>query len=326
MRGRRRRDRPNISAGSGKERHRRVTSPAPDQELAAFPGLVIARYGASIAIEDTEGTLRRASSRRRIGDVVCGDQVEWQPAAEDAAVIVRRLPRRSLLARAGVGQKPKPLAANLDRIVVAAAVTPPLDEELIDRYLVAAETTGVGALVVLNKSDLLEASSRADIAARLDPYRALGYPVQFASARTGDGLTELARELRGHTSVIVGQSGVGKSSLVNALLPDHDIRTASLTNAHHGRHTTSAAVLYHLPAGGHLIDSPGVRNFGLGAIDRRLVERGFVEIRRYVGQCRFANCTHTAEPGCAVRAAVENGEITQRRYASYQKILESVAT
>jgi ribosome biogenesis GTPase len=196
---------------------------------------------------------------------------------------------------------------------------------MLDRYLATAEIIGAEPLVVVNKSDLLDHDSRERLEQRLAVYPGIGYPLVFTSTRSADGLADLHRRLCSHTSVLVGQSGVGKSSLVQALLPDLDIRTGHLSHATGlGRHTTTVAMLYHVPGGGDLIDSPGVRDFTPERVDPALLERGFREFAPYLGQCRFHNCRHLSEPGCAVNNAAREGAIDPRRLQSYRDLFKAM--
>ena len=211
-------------------------------------------------------------------------------------------------------------AANLDQIVIVIAPEPPPHANLLDRYLAAAEDAGLRAVILLNKTDLI--GDPASLDALLEPYRAIGYSVLRASAHSMQGLAELEAALAAHTTAFTGQSGVGKSSLIAALLPREDIRIGELSHAAtKGRHTTTTARLYHLPAGGDLIDSPGIREFGLGHFDARRVARGFIEFRPWIGSCRFRDCRHHDEPGCALREAVAHGAVSSQRYASYLQII-----
>jgi len=193
-----------------------------------------------------------------------------------------------------------------------------------DQYLLAAERIGVRGLICLNKADLLDEDGRSRFRERFAHYEHIGYPVIQISAKTEHGLDPLLERLRDQTSILVGQSGVGKSSLVNALIPRQDVLEGCLSDATGlGRHTTSAATLYQLDSGGELIDSPGVRSFRLGDLSRQELEQGFREFTPFLGQCRFHNCAHLAEPGCAIRAAVEAGQIRQERLESYRHMVLS---
>jgi ribosome biogenesis GTPase len=218
----------------------------------------------------------------------------------------------------------KPYAANVNRIFIVTATQPQTSDALIDRYLVVAETTGIHPVIVINKIDLADEQTRPLFEARAAKYRAVGYTVLFASVKRRHGLDAIVEELKGHTSILVGQSGVGKSSLVKSLLPDRDIRIGALSQTQQGRHTTTTSVLYHLPFGGDLIDSPGVRDFAVWHIEPEDIVRGFVEFREYLGHCRFSDCSHTSEPGCALLEAVDTGRIHPARLASYHEMMRSI--
>jgi len=304
-------------------RAERKTAAVTDTDPADGPerfGRVMANYGALLEIEDETGAVHRCACRQNLGLPVVGDEVVWQAGREGLSVVTALRPRRSLLARPDASGEAKPLAANVDQILVVAAPLPRYDTELIDSYLIAAEALGIRPVIVLNKIDLLDADSRARLEADFAPYRAIGYRLLHASTVESHGLDALADELRERTSVFVGQSGVGKSSLVKALLPAADVRVGALSEAEHGRHTTSSAHLYRLACGGALIDSPGVRAFRLWAMNREQLARGFPEFRPFLGQCRFRDCRHENEPGCALRAAVTEGAASLARLTNFQRI------
>ena len=184
--------------------------------------------------------------------------------------------------------------------------------------------TGISPVLVFNKIDLLNENSLKKLKIRLKPYEDVPYNVIYASCKTSHGLDDLVKTLQDKTSILVGQSGVGKSSLIQELLPNEELRVGALSESSGlGRHTTTATRLYHFPAGGELIDSPGVRSFRLGHVSRNQLTDGFIEFRPYLGQCKFSDCHHKVEPDCAIREAVENGNISQERYDSYQRILDS---
>ena len=198
---------------------------------------------------------------------------------------------------------------------------PAHDAFLIDRYLVAAELAGATPLVVINKSDLLDPRVADMPTDDLRGYADIGYGILLMSARENTGIDKLAQALVNRTSILVGQSGVGKSSLIKRLLPERDIQIGRLSDASgQGRHTTTATTLYHLPQGGDLIDSPGVRDFRLGETTPADLARGFREFRPYLGLCRFQDCRHQSEPGCAVKAAMRKGMISERRLTSYTRL------
>lgn len=284
-------------------------------------GIVITRYGAEMLVEDASGELHRCTARRRLDHAVCGDRVRWRPAAQGNGIVTEVLARTSALTRPDARGRPKTVAANIDQLIVVSAYLPEPNWEMVDRYLVAAELLPARAVLVMNKADLRPAQDPQQ--AELETYRRLGCPIVETSAAQNLGLEALREHCRGHTSVLVGQSGVGKSSLIQALLPDQKLRIGEISSVlRKGRHTTTGATLYHLPGGGDLIDSPGVRDFELGPVEPAALARGFVEIHAHAEGCRFHDCSHSVEPGCAVKAALERGEIAARRYRSYLALLQ----
>lgn len=292
----------------------------PEQE-----GLVVAHFGTQVEVEASPGESRRCHLRANVDGLVTGDRVVWCDG-DPMGVVVARLDRQSELSRPDPHGDLRPVAANIDQIVIVIAPFPEPHANLVDRYLVAAEAVGIEPLILLNKTDLLaddpELSERIDDL--LAPYPALGYPVVRASVRDG-GASALTAALAERTSVFVGQSGVGKSSLVNLLLPEAGLRVGALSeNRQKGTHTTTTATLNHLDCGGALIDSPGIREFGLWHMRREQVEQGFREFRPHLGHCRFRDCRHEAEPDCAILAAVERGEISRRRLDSYRHIVAAL--
>jgi len=285
-------------------------------------GLVIVNYGKSLLIEDDHGKLLRCVSRRNLDPIVCGDHVDWEPAGGGSGVVTRINDRLSVLNRTDGEKRARPLAANLEQIIIVVATEPLLDEHLIDKYTVAAELVGVPPLLVINKTDLLDGNTQQRLEQRVADYADIGYRILFASALDNTGLTELEQALTGTTSILVGQSGVGKSSLIKRLLPQQEIAIGKLSAASgQGRHTTTATTLYHLPGGGKLIDSPGVRDFHLGHATARELESGFREFRNYLGKCKFHNCRHLSEPGCTVADAAQLGHISARRLESYRQLV-----
>jgi ribosome biogenesis GTPase len=285
-------------------------------------GLVIVNYGKSVLIEDGSGELVRCVPRRSLDPIVCGDRITWEPTGDGTGVVTRIEIRDSVLSRADDENRARPLAANLNQIVIVAAAEPVLDQSLVDKYTVAAELVGVQPLLVINKTDLIDSTARAALEQRLADYAAIGYRVLFTSALKTTGMPELEQALTCKTSILVGQSGVGKSSLIKRLLPGLDITIGKLSEVSgQGRHTTTATTIYHLPCGGKLIDSPGVRDFRLGHAPPGELESGFKEFRNYLGQCRFHNCRHLSEPGCAVVIAAQQGRISRRRLESYRQLV-----
>ena len=261
---------------------------------------------------------------RQQSDLAVGDHVLLQWLGETRRVTTV-LPRRTLLARADphVPQRRRAVAANIDAVVVVvAAKDPPLHPRLIDRYLVAVEQSGARPVLVINKTDLLDERGGLELTALLQPYRSLGIPVLPCSAGHGDGVDAVREALAGSTCVFVGQSGVGKSSLLNALGEKDAARIGAVrARDGRGRHTTTASALYDLPGGIRVIDTPGVRRFTVESDDGAALADGFTEFAEFAERCRFRDCTHVHEPGCAVLRAVEEGAVDRNRYASYLKLL-----
>ncbi|MBI3772599.1 MAG: small ribosomal subunit biogenesis GTPase RsgA [Gammaproteobacteria bacterium] len=298
---------------------------------SSFMGLVVTRYGHSIDVEDEQGRVFRCAVRRKLGDVICGDRVVWQPTTNEDGVIIERLPRTTLLSRPDDRGMEKLIAANIDQVIVVCAVRGARDDrfefntDLVDRYIVAAETLSIEPLLIINKIDLLTDNDRRQLETDIAPYLAIGYRVLFTSTKQNGGMDALISVLQNRTSIFVGESGVGKSSLIRWLLPDQEIRVGELSaSTYKGRHTTTSTNLYHLLHGGDLIDSPGVREFGLFITEKETIAYGFREFRPLIGHCKFNNCIHQSEPGCAIKTGVAQGAIDTRRYESYLKIIESL--
>jgi len=324
MPGRRLSDRQKARIHNIQEGRRQRLDERAEQALAASAvdqprhGLVVVRHGADLAVEDEQGQVWHCLARQNIGHPVCGDRVVWQASGADRGVVTAIQARATVLARPDYSGRDKPLAANLTQLVAILAPRPEPSAYLLDQYLAAAERLGVKALIACNKTDLLDAAGRAALENLLAPYERIGYSLAWLSLVDGKGMGPLAERLAGETSILVGQSGVGKSSLVMALMPDLDIQIGRLSQATGlGRHTTSAATCYRLPGGGHLIDSPGVRSFRLTLDGQADLERGFREIAPLIGHCRFANCRHDQEPGCAIKQAVAAGELHPARLANF---------
>lgn len=310
-----------------RRRQERLEDDVADELGEARAGLVTAHYGARVEVESADsGERQRCHFRANLAQLVVGDEVLWQPAqsAGDGVVIAQQ-PRRTVLRRPDNYGKLKPVAANVDQMLIVFAPAPVPSSQLLDRYLVAAELSGIAPVLVLNKADLLDETLRPLLNDLCAIYHQLEYPVIEASATTAHGLDPLRCALAGRTSVFVGQSGVGKSSLVNMLLPDAALATNVLSQTSGlGQHTTTTAQLFHLPGGGKLIDSPGIREFGLTHISPDELLEGFIEFRPFLGHCRFRDCQHKHEPGCALLEAVASGEITASRINSYRHILASL--
>jgi len=286
-------------------------------------GLVIVNYSKHQLVEDAAGSLHRCVARRGLQQIVCGDTVEWLPTGDNTGVIETIMPRRSVLLRAASNNVLRPLAANIDQIIIEAALEPALDSFLIDKYTIAAELAHTDSLIVINKADLLQPDERSRVEDLMREYQAIGYTMLLTSALHNTGIDAFMDCLVNKASILVGQSGVGKSSLIKRLLPDHDITVGKISAASGlGRHTTTATTLYHLPHGGVLIDSPGVRDFRLGAVPAAELAQGFREFQPYLGHCKFNDCRHLTEPGCAINAALADGHISERRLENYRKLLQ----
>jgi ribosome biogenesis GTPase len=271
-----------------------------------------------------DAVLPREIARRQQTLLAVGDEVLLEEYGEVLRV-TEVLPRRSLLTRADPHDRARvrAIAANIDKVVVVVAVkAPPLHPRLIDRYLVAVERSGARPVLAVNKIDLLSDAEWRDVTALLQPYVGIGMPVLPCSAGSAAGIEALREALHGSTCVFVGQSGVGKSSLLNALDSDAAARTGEVRAGDgRGRHTTSASALYELPGGIRVIDTPGIRRFTVDDADDATVADGFADLAAFATGCRYADCTHTHEPGCAVKAAVLDGGIARSRYLSYRKLL-----
>ncbi|PCI22006.1 MAG: ribosome small subunit-dependent GTPase A [Piscirickettsiaceae bacterium] len=289
-------------------------------------GRIIAHLGKALIVEDSAGNTARCYKRSQLEKPAVGDKVHWIQIDDDAGRVESILPRQSLLSRPAKNGKIRPVAANLDQVVVIIAVKPRIDALLLDQYLVVCEHQDLTPLIVLNKCDLLDEKSNQKTQLLIDDYTKLGYTVIKTSALQNDGLTPLIEKLQHKVSILVGQSGVGKSSIINALLPDLSIQTKTLSTASGlGKHTTTSTSLYKLPGGGDIMDSPGVNIFGLVNISEHGLADGYREIKQYANQCKYANCLHIKEPHCEVKAQLEKGNISDGRYQRYLKLREKLS-
>jgi ribosome biogenesis GTPase / thiamine phosphate phosphatase len=289
--------------------------------VAGGTGTVLASFGRGVLVQAGDGIMRCGLRGRKLR-VVCGDRVTWVfPPAADGPSVESIEPRRNLIERIDARGRAEPVAANIDRLAIVTAPQPTPDWYLVDRYWAGAALKELDALLIVNKSDLGVESIRLEI----EEYSKLRLSCVAVSCQNGSGVAELAKQLAGRVTLLVGQSGVGKSSLVNALAPEAAAQTAELTRDAEGRHTTTTARWYQLGAGASLVDAPGVRDFAPPASLVRAAERGFIEIHARSAQCRFNDCRHLEEPGCAVRTAVTNNEIAARRYESYRRLFRLYA-
>lgn len=287
----------------------------PDQ----VPATVVAAFGRRLLLETDDLNLHRAIVRNRRLRPLCGDRVLAMLQQGDA-VIESILARRSELWRQDKNKIKRVVAANIDCLVLVAAPEPDTSAAQIDRYLALAELCGLNAIIVQNKCDL---DSSAGWRENLREFEQLGYPVLPCSAKQATGLTQLQQALGTRHAVMAGLSGVGKSSLINALIPDIEARTSALSSASgEGRHTTTASRLYRLPSGGWIIDAPGVRDIRLWSMPAAELARGFCEFTPFLGHCKFNDCRHQKEPGCALREAVAQGLVSQRRFQSYSALAQ----
>jgi ribosome biogenesis GTPase len=300
---------------------------------AQLQGVVVSRFGQHADIEsldlDSKGKIVRCNIRRNITSLVTGDKVLWRKGDENlsgiSGIVEAVEDRTSVLLRPDYYDGRKPVAANIDQIFIVSSVLPAFTPTIIDRYLVAAEEMGIRPIILLNKVDLLSEELAAEIDPVLDMYRDIGYQVMSISAKLADSVDVVKPLLKNNVSIFVGQSGVGKSSLVNALMPEADVLEGAVSeNSGLGQHTTTVARLYHFPSGGELIDSPGIRDFALWHLDEDLIAQGFIEFQDYLGGCKFRDCKHLDDPGCALREALNKGAISQLRFDSYHKIMESM--
>jgi ribosome biogenesis GTPase len=294
---------------------------AADLRRESLNGLVVAAHRRHYGVDlDDGGGMIECVLKGRTTTLACGDRVEVVREAR-GGVIVGVAPRRSLLYRSDAFNE-KLIAANVTQVLGVVAPDVPVDEHLLNRWIVAAEAERCRFLLVVNKSDLPGAARFAE---RFAQYAALGYRTVRVSAKSD--VSPLASWLRGEHSVIVGQSGMGKSTLINALLPGTNARTGELSEAlRSGRHTTTAAMLYRLPGDdGWIVDSPGMKVFGLAHCTQEVITGAFVDLRELVSHCRFRDCRHISEPDCAVRAAVAEGRVTPQRVALLQTLLRESA-
>ena len=286
-----------------------------DDETKAQTGLVITRYGQRLLVEAESGELYQCTGRRNIELSVAGDQVVFQTIDNDEGVVTALLERDNLLRRSQ-----KIIAANIDQLWLVVAVEPHYQFELIDRYLVVAENANLPINIVVNKIELSD--NPEQVIYDFSMYESAGYNVHYLSVKEQTNLSEFKAQLNHKAHIFLGQSGVGKSSLINELIPDLNLRVNELsTKSKLGKHTTTNTTLYHIPSGGDLIDSPGIREFQLDDLTDKEILSGFREFKPFIGLCKFRNCAHINEPKCAIKTAVESGDIHPMRYHNYLQLI-----
>lgn len=289
----------------------------------AKEGLIIAHFGATIDVEATNGNITRCHVRSNLPALVTGDKVIWHEDDQGSGVISAVTERQTILTRPDMRGNLRPVAANIDRIVIVVAPSPRTPVNLIDRYLVATAHDDIRPVILLNKVDLIDEAP--GMAEEIEQYQQLGYECVIASAKDEQGFKTIQDLVATGNSVFVGQSGVGKSSIIQKLLPDEQIRVGEISAATgKGKHTTTTAKLYHIPSGGQLIDSPGIREFGLWHTSEEDLAKGFPDVMEHAHYCKFRDCSHSHEPGCAVKQAVDKGELLARRADSFIAIRDSV--
>ena len=286
-----------------------------DENVKELQGKVITRYGQRQLVEDENGKVFQSVSRQNIGFSVAGDRVLFQRTKNDEAIVTAIYPRNNELKR-----QDKLIAANIDQLWLVVALEPHYEFELIDRYLIMAENLNLSIGIIVNKIEL--ANSCNEFLDDFTHYQSLGYDVHFLSVKSNINIEIFKNQLISKSHIFLGQSGVGKSSLINSLIPDLKLRVNEISNKSKlGKHTTTNTTLYHIPTGGDLIDSPGVREFQLENLTETEIRNGFKEFKALSDECRFRDCNHISEPNCAVKDALEKGEININRYHSYLNIL-----
>ena len=280
-------------------------------------GLVITRYGQHVLVEAESGELYHCTGRQNIKLSVAGDQVIFQTISKSEGVVTALLERDNQLSRSY-----KLIASNIDQLWLVVAVEPHYQFELIDRYLVVAENAGLPINIVVNKIELSNDFER--IKHNFSMYESTGYQVFYLSVKDQINIEQFKTLLDDKTHIFLGQSGVGKSSLINELIPNLNLRVNEIsTKSKLGKHTTTNTTLYHIPSGGDLIDSPGIREFQLDDLSNKEILSGFREFKPFIGACKFRNCAHINEPNCAIKEAVESGKIHHKRYENYLQLISA---
>ncbi len=284
---------------------------------------VVARFGSEVDVLPPTGGLVRARLRRKFDDVVCGDMILMEPRER---IVTGREARINQLGRRDGFNRHRTIAANIDRVWIVVAPRPGIPRLLIDRFLVGIFNLPASAAVVINKHDLVDAVTARSLDQGLADYRHLDVPVLRVSAHTGSGVEAFRAAAAGGSNILVGQSGVGKSSLIQAMLPQQSLRVGAVGHSGEGRHTTTTARWYPSAGGGAWIDSPGVRDFTPEITNVDELARGFPDLEDYADGCRFRNCTHRSEPGCAVRQAVDQGVLPAGRLQAWLELLQDLSS
>lgn len=284
-------------------------------DAKAQTGLVITRYGQHLLVESNSGNLVQCTARRNIDLSVAGDQVIFQATDNNKGIVTALFKRDNTLKRSK-----KLIATNIDELCLIVAIEPHYQFDLIDRYLIVAENQNLPIRLIVNKIEL--SSNIKQVKIDFAMYEAIGYPVSYLSVKAQTGINTLKAQLNDKTQIFLGQSGVGKSSLINELIPELNLRVNQIsTKSKLGKHTTTNTTLYHIPSGGDLIDSPGVREFHLDNLSNKEILNGFKEFKPFINQCKFRNCAHINEPNCGVKNALETDDIHPKRYASYLALI-----
>lgn len=318
-----------------KQQQRRIASKQEDKiqddklqldESSTQTARIISHHGRQLYAETETGEKIKCKMRQNLGDLACGDYVLLQQAlnatGESQNVVIAVKERTNLLVKTGFAGAVKPVAANIGQLVIVTSLRPKPNPYLIDRYLTSAENLPAKAAIVINKVDLLDDETRQIADNLTSLYQNIGYQVICTSIKNNIGIDELSEALSNTTSILVGLSGVGKSSLVKAILPKEEIKIGETSaSTGEGKHTTTVSALYHLKGNGIIIDSPGVRDFTPINKSQAEITHGFIDIRRFNGACKFANCSHQNEPECAMKEAVKKGELNEQRFNNYLRLV-----